>query len=260
LADNDLVIGTHKKDYTEGVPGEYITFPEGTVIYAGDTVYFNGLSGCDSYAPNGTHKYSTLYNVVYKYNDGSEISAGQPVNGANNLSNLEVGNYKVYHKSWSADFSTYLLVEFNVVEKPTYNYGVFDVATMLDHAVMSYDAVKYADKADVENLWAQYDEMDVFVIDGVHSIRNLVDADNYFEDVENGIIVEEGTEIVVGDVDQDGNITSADALLVQQYLIGLTELSSGQIRAANANKSVDGKITSADYLLLVNYVLGRAAL
>ena len=259
LADSDLVIGTHKKNYTDGVAGEYITFPENTVIYAGDTVYFKGLQGCNSKDPTGTYKYYDLYNVTYRYNDGSESASFQPVNGQNLLTNLKVGNYKVYHKGWST-FKDYLLVEFNVVERPTYNYGLFDVATMLDQIVVSYDKVKYADKADVEKLWYAYDTMDVFAIDGVHSIRNLVDADNYFEDVENGIIVEEDIEIVVGDVNLDGNIDSADALLVHQYLIGATELSVVQIRVANANKSVDNKITSADYLLIVNYVLGRAAL
>ena len=260
LADTNLVIGTHKKNYTEGVAGEYITFPANTVIYAGDTVYFNGLHGCSGTAPNGTYKYSTLYNMVYRYNDGSESGSFQPVNGKTLLTDLKVGNYKVYHKSWSTSFDTYLLVEFNVVEKPTYKYGLFDVATMLDHTVMSYDEVKYADKTEVAQLWNQYDEMDVFVIDDVHTIRNLVDADRYFEDVENGIIIEEGAQLTIGDINNDGTINSADVLLVKQYLVGVNELASAQIRAANVNQSIDGKISSGDFLLLANYVLGRAEL
>ena len=260
LADSKLVIGTHKKNYTtDVVPGEYVTFPANTVIYEGDTVYISGLHGCNSAAPNG-YKFSTLYNVVYRYNDGSESASFQPVNGANKLNDLKAGNYKVYHKSWSSNYSTYLLVEFNVVEKPTYNYGLFDYATMLDHIVMSYDEVKYADKADVEQLWYAYDTMNVFEIDNVHSIRNLVDADNYFEDVENGIIVEDVVAINYGDADGDGEITSADALLVQQHLIGVAAIPSTQLKAANANKSLDGKITSADYLTILNYCLGRTTI
>ena len=260
LADADIVLGTHKKNYTEGIEGEYVTFPENTVIYSGDTVYINGLKGCNGTAPNGTYKYSDLYNIVYKYNNGSEISGGQPINGANNLSNLKVGNYKVYHKSWSSSFSTYLLVEFNVVERPTYNYDMFDVATMLDHMVFSYDEVVYADKSDVEKLWATYDTMDVYVIDGVHTIRNLVDADKYFEAVEDGTIVEDNDteEITIGDVNRDGQVNSADALVISQYLIGIGKLNAAQIKAANINQSADGKITAADYLLLVNYCLGRS--
>ncbi len=257
LADKKLVIGTHKYNYKTGVvEGEYVTFPANTVIYAGDEVYISGLHGCNSTAPNGTYTYSTLYNVVYRFNDGSESASFQPVNGANLLKDLKVGNYKVYHKSWDSKFSTYLLVEFNVVEKPTYNYGLFDVATMLDRIVMSYDDVTYADKAEVEQLWYAYDTMDVYAIDGVHSIRNLVDADKYFAAVEDGTIVEEEIEITVGDINGDSSITSEDALLLMQHLIGAVKLSTKQVAAANVNGSADGKITSADYLTLINYCLG----
>lgn len=260
LADADIVFGTHKYNYKGGVEGEYVTFPENTVIYSGDTVYIKGLNGCNSYAPNGFYTGSTLYNVVYRYNNGSESTSFQPVNGANKLNNLKVGNYKVYHKSWSDNYSTYLLVEFNVVERPTYNYDMFDVATMLDHMVFSYDDVVYADKQDVEKLWKTYDEMDVFIIDDVHTIRNLVDADKYFEAVEDGTIVEEEdtSDVVIGDVNRDGQIDSTDALVISQYLIGVGKLSTAQLKAANVNQSADGKITSADYLLLVNYCLGRS--
>ena len=51
-----------------------------------------------------------------------------------------------------------------------------------------------------------------------------------------------------GDVTGDGAVTSADAVLMARYLVGLTELTETQIFAADLNE--DGVITSADAVMI----------
>lgn len=56
-----------------------------------------------------------------------------------------------------------------------------------------------------------------------------------------------------GDMNLDGQITSADAVLLARYLINLAELNEAQLSAADLNN--DGVITSADTVLLAQYLL-----
>lgn len=56
-------------------------------------------------------------------------------------------------------------------------------------------------------------------------------------------------EILAGDVNGDGKVSSADSLLVQRYTIGLTKLDDSRLEAADFNG--DGKITNLDALQIL---------
>ena len=56
-------------------------------------------------------------------------------------------------------------------------------------------------------------------------------------------------KLKVGDVDDDGNISSADALLVLRYSVKLENFTDSQIESADVNK--DGDINSADALFIL---------
>lgn len=58
----------------------------------------------------------------------------------------------------------------------------------------------------------------------------------------------ENADIIHGDVNLDGYITSADAVLLSRYLVDMAELSTEQMLAADAND--DGRVTSADAVYL----------
>lgn len=58
----------------------------------------------------------------------------------------------------------------------------------------------------------------------------------------------------LGDVDEDGKITSTDASLILQHVVGIAALDSSGLSAADTDK--DGKITSADASRILQYVVG----
>jgi subtilase family serine protease len=61
------------------------------------------------------------------------------------------------------------------------------------------------------------------------------------------------TYFMYGDVNGDGTVNSADALLVLQYSVGLINLTADQAVAANVN---GGTVNSADALLILQYSVG----
>ena len=61
---------------------------------------------------------------------------------------------------------------------------------------------------------------------------------------------------VLGDLNGDGQVKSADYMRVKNYILGRSKLSAHQMLAADVNE--DGKIKSADYMQIKNDILGRS--
>ena len=59
----------------------------------------------------------------------------------------------------------------------------------------------------------------------------------------------------LGDINSDGTVDSADALLALQYFVGIKTPTETQRLAANVNK--DNTIDSADALLILKYFVGQ---
>ena len=76
---------------------------------------------------------------------------------------------------------------------------------------------------------------------------------------ENGVCTRCGASdasVKKGDLNADGTITSADAVLLARYLVGYIELSQQQLLAADLN--ADGQVTSADSVMLARILVGKA--
>lgn len=58
----------------------------------------------------------------------------------------------------------------------------------------------------------------------------------------------------LGDVNNDGKISSMDYVLVKNHILGIRKLSGKAAAAADVSK--DGKISSMDYVLIKNHILG----
>ena len=59
---------------------------------------------------------------------------------------------------------------------------------------------------------------------------------------------------ILGDVDMDGEVTTADALMALRYVMGLIELNEDQL--AQADVTGDGEVTVADPLLILRHAMG----
>lgn len=60
---------------------------------------------------------------------------------------------------------------------------------------------------------------------------------------------------ILGDLDEDGKLTSRDALMVIEYAVGSRKLTDAQKKAAETNG--DGKITSEDALIILSVSIGK---
>ena len=61
-------------------------------------------------------------------------------------------------------------------------------------------------------------------------------------------------QYTLGDVNEDGEINTQDALKILQYYVGLVELTEPQMMAANVNK--DSEVNTQDALKILRYYVG----
>ena len=62
------------------------------------------------------------------------------------------------------------------------------------------------------------------------------------------------SDVLLGDANVDGKVTTADLLILKKHLLGTSELSAQGKLNADTNK--DGKVSTADLLVLKKYLLG----
>ncbi len=60
--------------------------------------------------------------------------------------------------------------------------------------------------------------------------------------------------LLIGDVNGDGNIDVADAILILRHIVGLVTLSGDGLEAADVNQ--DDQVDVADAILILRYVVG----
>jgi len=69
------------------------------------------------------------------------------------------------------------------------------------------------------------------------------------------VTVTSSTKYVVGDIDADGSITIADALMIFKYKSGEIKLSDTALKAADTDRN--GKVELADALRIFKYKSGE---
>lgn len=63
-----------------------------------------------------------------------------------------------------------------------------------------------------------------------------------------------GTSVLLGDVNNDGNVNGSDAILVLRHALDLITLQSNQLTAADCNG--DGSVDAVDALIIMRYCIG----
>ncbi len=153
-----------------------------------------------------------------------------------NLSKTENDVVKLYAQ-WQEDFS-YKINDYEHDEENKYISSV-TVGTTLDEFVSHIKLnSNYTVKVDTKDV----DDKKIIYTGGKTKIYK--DDELYVE----------YTNIVVGDVNGDGKINSADLLRVRQYLLGSAVLDNGYFLSSDINK--DNVINSADLLRIRQYLLG----
>ena len=153
-----------------------------------------------------------------------------------NLSKTENDVVKLYAQ-WQEDFS-YKINDYEHDEENKYISSV-NVGTTLDEFVSHIKLnSNYTVKVDTKDV----DDKKIIYTGGKTKI---------YKDDE---LYAEYTNVVIGDVNGDGKINSADLLRVRQYLLGSAVLDNGYFLSSDINK--DNVINSADLLRIRQYLLG----
>ena len=109
--------------------------------------------------------------------------------------------------------------------------------------------------------WVEFDLADVkaqyvrigFDLNGVMAFLNEVEAYGELAEVEEPTPDPE-PEVVLGDVDNDGDVDSIDYLFIKRYCLNTYDLDEDALTRADINK--DGSVDTVDYLLVKRIVLG----
>ena len=67
-------------------------------------------------------------------------------------------------------------------------------------------------------------------------------------------VFSQGKSVILGDINNDGKINSADYLIAKRIFLGSYNATEAQLVAADVN--IDGKVNSADYLMIKRHFLG----
>ena len=78
--------------------------------------------------------------------------------------------------------------------------------------------------------------------------------------VASGEITIDAVKFLRGDANGNGEVTSADANLIIQSLIGKSTIAPENLEKANANADANGDITAADATIIIQSLLGKASI
>ena len=149
-----------------------------------------------------------------------------------------------------------------------YESAVIKAASCTDDGIVEYTCTKCGDSY-TENVPAPGHDYVTYTVaptcrHGGYTHHACSHCNDTFDDcftemtahlLEDGHCVYCGTEeILTGDINGDGDITSADAVLLSRYLAALIAFTDEQLTAADING--DGDITSADAVMLSRFLAG----
>ena len=139
------------------------------------------------------------------------------------------------------------------------NDGKFDIYDVLRDNYSVNDDYKFKEQFP-EDDYTEYKEMRANLLSGngkTVTTENLTEPTQPSESSEPSSETAEETKaesLKFGDINLDGDVTIADAILLNKYLVGSVTLSEAAQKNADCDK--DGKLTSSDTLVILDYVVG----
>ena len=220
---NDIIIKVYEFECEDGVGG--VTFD---VSYDGDNLDFYDVSADNS------------YNMVYRDNHVGKLTVGT---ASKNIDPTEDINKSV---KIAVGFKTLYMLDSNYI---SFSYNVRE---FVDGRVN-----KNGDYNMSESFYVYDDDAgEVEYEDYVRAIigLNLDDTDTETDSDTDSDTDNQSEKYICGDIDGDGEITSADALSVLRNSVELEYFTPIQIRVGDVDG--DGEITSADSLEILRYSVG----
>lgn len=151
--------------------------------------------------------------------------------------------------------------ELTIIDKMTYKInGYIWYRVKLSNNTQGYVAEEYLEIKGEKEIYKIDEESIIISPDTVlKDIENAsCESDTFGTGVKITFEEKTYTLVMLGDVNGDGKITSADYVRVKNHLRGKTTLTEAQKQAADS--TADGSVTSADYVRIKNYLRNKATI
>lgn len=144
-------------------------------------------------------------------------------------------------------------VKFGVAADSLVNDQQYLLLVIKGEGVPTAENIAYIDQAAAQNGSVSFAAYPGALTKGTYHVY-LVGADKPFDAAAPAATFQYDQRYTLGDVNGDDNITTTDARLVLQYVVGLAQLEEWQKLAADVNKK-DG-INVTDARMILQYVIG----
>lgn len=146
-----------------------------------------------------------------------------------------------------------------VIDKLTYKVdGHIWYRVKLNDGTQGYISSAYLKQKDENQTTEKYKIEETFIyVEPGTQISEIKDAVLSGETFGTGAIItikdKTYTLVILGDVNEDGNITPADYVKIKNHIMGTTTLDGANKKSADVNR--DGNITPADYVKVKNHIM-----
>lgn len=179
----------------------------------------------------------------------TEVEAGKavvvPVT-LKNSKNITIGMFSVKYDESKAVLKSITTSSGKITNFTSFGSAVYFEVTKSDSADIVFN-FKFEVKSDA---YGSFNVTPNYAINSFYSS----DYENVYPAVSEGVVSIIRNDIVLGDADKDGDITSSDLLIVRKYIAGILTEKDIFFPACDVDKS--GEITMSDALMIRKYIAG----
>ncbi len=214
----------------------------------------------DQIVPGQIIETSVSYTVLKKSVSQNIVISVIPKNASdvdlsNNTQNITLSyeNVSVENLTWAVNNNSQNIISADIVNygyKKATNVLVKLVKDRIDGEVIATKNITSINSLSMQTVFFELNDNDK----NIYFVCIENETDEYSGDNSDYILINRDKVNLLGDVNKDGNINVADALIISRYDVGLTELDGSQLAVGDVNG--DGSVTVADALIISRYDVG----